>query len=185
MPMLFRKHFPCCVVVIDCFEIFVNPPTDLLPRAQTSRYKHHNTVKYLFGITPEGTVSYISERWGGRTRDKFIIEHCSLLENLVPGDTVLTDRGFDISDSMSFYCSTLKTPSYTLGRNQLSGIEVVQTRRIANIRIHVERMIQNIRSEYSLLSVTQPINFLISLGDSNALLDEIVHVCCTLVNMCD
>ena len=32
--------------------------------------------------------------------DKYITEHCSLLSNLVPGDTVLADRGFDISDSV-------------------------------------------------------------------------------------
>ena len=78
-----------CVVIIDCFEIFVDRPTDLLARAQTySQYKHHNTVKYLIGITPQGTVSYISEGWGGRTSDKYVTEHCSLLSNLVPGDTV-------------------------------------------------------------------------------------------------
>ena len=124
MPMVFRKHYPhCVVIIIDCFEIFVDRPTDLLARAQTySQYKHHNTIKYLIGITPQGTVSYISEGWGGRTSDKFITEHCSLLENLVPGDTVLADRGFDISDSVGAYCSTLRTPVFTLGRSQLSGL---------------------------------------------------------------
>jgi len=74
MPMVVHKHYPRCVVIIDCFEIFVDRPTDLLARAQTySQYKHHNTVKYLIGITPQGTVSYISEGWGGRTSDKYII----------------------------------------------------------------------------------------------------------------
>ena len=163
MPMVFRKHCPRCVVIIDCFEIFVDRPTDLLARAQTySQYKHHNTVKYLIGITPQGTVSYISEGWGGRTSDKYITEHCSLLCNLVPGDTVLADRGFDISDSVGSYCLTLKIPAFTRGKSQLSGIEVEQTRKIANIRIHVERVIGNIRKKFSLLSATQPIDFLTS-----------------------
>ena len=58
MPISFRKHFPSCVVIIDCFEIFLDRPTSLLARAQTySSYKHHNTVKYLIGITPQGTVN--------------------------------------------------------------------------------------------------------------------------------
>ena len=62
MTMDFTKHFPKCVVVIDCFEIFLERPTNLLARAQTySSYKHHNTVTYLIGMTPQGTVSYISE----------------------------------------------------------------------------------------------------------------------------
>ena len=83
MPMVFRKHYPCCIVIIDCFEIFIDRPTELLARAQTySQYKHHNTIKYLIGITPQGTVSYISDGWGGRTSDKFITEHSSFLENL-------------------------------------------------------------------------------------------------------
>ena len=59
---------------------------------------HLNTVKYLIGITPQGTVSYISDRWGGRTSDKYLNEHCSLLDNLALGDTILADCDFDISD---------------------------------------------------------------------------------------
>ena len=51
MPMVFRKHFPSCIVIIDCFEIFLDRPTNLLARAQTySSYKHHNTVKHLIGM---------------------------------------------------------------------------------------------------------------------------------------
>ena len=184
MPMVFRKHCPSCVVIIDCFEIFVDRPTNLLARAQAySQYKHHNTVKYLIGITPQGTVSYISEGWGGRTSDKFITEHSSLLSNLVPGDTILADRGFDITDSVGFYCAAVKTPAFTSGRNQLSGIEVEQTRRIANIRIHVERVIGNIRKKYSILSATQPIQFLMSSDESKCFLDKIVHVCCALIKV--
>ena len=173
MPMVFRKHYPRCVVIIDCFEIFVDHPTDLLARAQTySQYKHHNTVKYLIGITPQGTVSYISEGWGGRTSDKYLTEHCSLLSNLVPGDTVLVDRGFDISDSVGLYCSTLKSPAFTRDKSQLSGIEVEQTRKIDNVRIHVERVIRNLgilEEKNSLLSATQSIDFVTSPNESKTL----------------
>jgi len=49
-------------VVIDCFEVFIEKPTNLLATAQTfSSYKHYNTIKLLIGITPQGTVSYASE----------------------------------------------------------------------------------------------------------------------------
>ena len=78
MPMSFCKHFPKCVVIIDCLEIFLDRPSHLFAQAQTySSYKHHNTVKYLIGITPQRTVSYISEGWGGRTSDKYRALHIS------------------------------------------------------------------------------------------------------------
>ena len=42
---------------------------------------------------------------------------------------------------MGFYCARVRIPSFTKGKKQLSGIEVEQTRHIANVRIHVERVI--------------------------------------------
>ena len=59
--------------------------------------------------------------------DKNLTEHCSLLDNIVPGDTSLADRGFGISDSVGFLCSKLELAAFTNGRAQLSGIEVEQT----------------------------------------------------------
>lgn len=187
MPMDFRKNSPKCVVIIDCFEVFIDRPTSLLARAQTySSYKHHNTIKYLIGITPQGTVSFIAEGWGGRVSDKHLTEHSRLLNNLLPGDTVLADRGFDIKDSVGVYCANLTIPAFTKGKDQLSGIEVEQTRKIANVRIHVERVIGNIRQKFSLLSATQPIEF-VAVEEETMVptLNKIVHVACALINLCD
>lgn len=66
MPLNFRQSFGSkVVVIIDCFEVFIERPSSLLARALTwSNYKHHNTVKFLIGITPQGSISYISEAWG-------------------------------------------------------------------------------------------------------------------------
>ena len=53
LPLDFSKHCPNCVVIIDCFEIFLDSPLNPLAMTQTfSYYKYHNTVKYLIGITP-------------------------------------------------------------------------------------------------------------------------------------
>lgn len=187
MPMTFRNHCPTCVVVIDCFEVFLERPTALLARAQTfSSYKHHNTIKYLIGITPQGTVSFISQGWGGRVSDKHLTENSGILQNLLPGDTVLADRGFNIKESVAVYQANMSIPAFTKGKSQLDAIEVEQTRRIANVRIHVERLIGSIRQKYTFLSATQPID-LVSVEDESILptLDKIVHVCCALVNLCD
>ena len=58
-------------VIIDCFEVFIKRPSDLLTRAATwSSYKHHNAAKFLIGITPQGVVCYISQAWGGQVSDE-------------------------------------------------------------------------------------------------------------------
>lgn len=66
MPMVFRRTLGTRVyVILDCFEIFIDRPSSLLARAQTwSSYKHHNTVKYLIGIAPQGVITFISKWWG-------------------------------------------------------------------------------------------------------------------------
>ena len=76
--------------MIDCFEVFIERPSNLLARAQTfSSYKHHNTMRVLIGITPQGSISFVLEVWGGRTSDKYLTENCGFLEFLVPGDMVM------------------------------------------------------------------------------------------------
>ena len=96
----FRAHFRRCTIVIDGFEIFMECPASLVPRAQTFfNYKKHNTIKLLIGITPQGYLAFISKGWGGRASDVYITENCGLLQKLLPGDMVLANRGFTVQDS--------------------------------------------------------------------------------------
>ena len=63
MPISFQYAFfgKQVTVIIDCFEVF-DRPTNLLARAQSfSNYMHHNTIKILIGISPQGTVCFVSQ----------------------------------------------------------------------------------------------------------------------------
>ena len=184
MPMEFRKHFRKCVVIVDCFEIFVERPTSQGARAQTwSNYKHHNTVKFLIGITPQGSVAFISQGWGGRTSDVHLTENCGLLQKLLPGDLVLADRGFTIEEAAGLYCAEVKVPPFTRGKKQLSRVEVDAARRLSRVRIHVERVIGSIRQKYTILQSILPINMLMcEETETISSIDKITTVCCALCN---
>ena len=76
LPYAFRNAKFCkTACIIDCFEIFMEKPRNLLASAQCySSYKSHCTQKYLIGICPQGSITFISNGWGGRTSDKHITE---------------------------------------------------------------------------------------------------------------
>ena len=188
MPECFRRSFGTKVaVIIDCFEIFIERPSNLKARAITwSNYKHHNTIKVLLGITPQGVISFVSDSWGGRVSDKHLTQNCGILKKLLPGDVVLADRGFDIADSVGTMQASLHIPSFTKGKDQLSALEIEDTRTIANVRIHVERVIGCVRQKFSILQSTLPIHFLIiRKGEEEPLIDHIIRICCALNNLCN
>ena len=184
LPYSFRRSFDKCACIIDCFEIFIERPKDLIARAQTySSYKSHNTMKYLIGITPQGTVSFISKGWGGRTSDKYVTENSGFLDNILPGDVILADRGFAMEESFGLYLGVLKIPAFTKGKQQLDPIEIENTRGLAAVRIHVERVIGYVRKKYTILSSTISHSLLEHNGETVMPLDKIVHVCCALTNV--
>ena len=83
MPNEFKEAFGKNVaVIINCSEVFIDKPTALDTRAQIwSNYKHQNRVKFVIGITPCGSISFISDAWGGRVRDKHIAIELACLIN--------------------------------------------------------------------------------------------------------
>ena len=129
MPMCFRAAYQNKVVVIlDCFELFTETASGARNQVKTySHYKHHQTVKYLIGISPQGSVTFISAGWGGRVSDKHIVQKSGILANLLPGDIVMADRGFRIDEDVAFYQAKLVIPDVTRGKKQLHPIEVENT----------------------------------------------------------
>ena len=188
MPFCFRVHYGLKVTaIIDCFELFIEKPTSLMARACTwSQYKHYNTAKYLIAVTPQGVISFISKGWGGRVSDQFITEHSGFLNNVLSRDIILADRGFLIEESLGARGASLQIPAFTKGKDQLTASEIEKTRNIANVRIHVERVIGSVRQRFTILSATGvlPKDYFQQKKDDVLLLDAIVRVCCALNNMC-
>ena len=61
------------------------------------------------------------------------------------GDSVMADRGFDIEGDLALLGVRLNIPPFLKGKQQLSKHELVETRRIASLRIHVERSMEQLK----------------------------------------
>ena len=99
----------------------------------------------------------------------------------------MADRGFSVLETLGTLRKKLEIPSFTKGQDQMRPDDVEDTLVIANVRIHVERVIGNLRKKYSILNGTLPIDYLLSKGDGTEkliTLDKIVHTTCVLINLC-
>lgn len=177
LPTAFREKFPNTYAIIDGSEIFIETPSDLHMQSSTwSQYKHHNTAKFLVACTPNGAICYISPVYVGSISDVELTRTCGILDTLVdkPGISIMADRGFTIKDMLKELNIDLNIPPFLEGRHQLPAAEVEQGRKIASLRIHVERAIGRLKT-FSILKQTIPISMA-------RLTNQIVCVCAFLSN---
>ena len=110
-------------IILDCTELFIQRPSAMLTQSETwSDYKHHNTWKLLVDVTPNGQVTFLSDLWGGRVSDKQITRESGVLDLLEPGDDVMVDHGFDISNLVLDGVS-VNMPPFLAGREQMTAAE--------------------------------------------------------------
>lgn len=186
-PASFRKNFGTKVTMeIDCTEIFIETPSSPKAAAECfSSYKNHHTIKFLTGISPQRAITYISQGYGGRSSDGFMTQTCGILDNLRPGDFVLADKGFRLDSQFALRGAQLVVPAFVVKRQQLHPLQIEKTRKIANVRIHVERLIGAVKQKYEILQKIVPISMLVKRNQLNvSVIDQIMVVCSAFLNMC-
>lgn len=175
MPPCFKRWYPTTRVIIDCTEFFINTPSSLARQSATwSSYKEHNTVKCLIGIAPHGHVTFVSPVFEGSISDRAITEQSNLLALLERGDSVMADKGFDVQDLLITHGVRLNIPPFKKGEQQMCPEDIASTKKIAAVRIHVERKMQRIKCFR-----------IIGREIDNSLFDcveQLVHVCAMLTN---
>ena len=177
LPHVFKEQYANTFIIIDGSEVFIETPNDLQLQSSTwSNYKHHNTSKFLVGCTPNGAVSFISDLYVGSISDIKLTTISGLVDKLngKSNISVMADRGFTIRDQLKTIGVDLNIPPFIEGRGQLPASEVLEGRKIASVRIHIERVIGRIKN-YSILKGTLPISLA-------RISNHIVCVCAWLVN---
>lgn len=110
-----------------------------------SHYKGTHTLKFLVGVTPAGTISFVSSAYGGRATDKAIFLKENILDKCDPYDAIMVDKGFMIENECSEKYIKLIRPPFLRKKEQFSKNDAEQTADIARARVHVERAIQRIK----------------------------------------
>ncbi|XP_068692343.1 uncharacterized protein [Montipora foliosa] len=148
MPESFKSKYKETRVIIDCTEIKVEMPSSLVLKSQTySNYKSANTLKGLVGISPSGSITFLSQLYTGSISDREITERCGILNMpFQAGDSLMADKGFDIQDLLDPIGVTLNIPPFLQMQDQMPANDVLQTQQIAAERIHVERTINKIKN---------------------------------------
>ena len=141
-------------------------------------------MKVLIAVASTGAITFISKAWTGRVSDKVITQKCGFLNHIEYGDVVLADRGFNIQDDLAVIGARLEIPSFTKGKTQLSKAEVEKSRRLSRVRIHVERVIGQLRIKYKILQQTLPMTLIKRPSDQEvATIDKILLVTAALTNL--
>lgn len=179
LPIPFRARYHNVQSIIDCLEIEIEKPTDPVKQALTwSEYKKCNTLKYLVSATPDGFINYISIGYGGRISDSLLVQTCGYLDQVPAGSSVMADRGFkDIAKYLhERNCNLVRPPSVS-SSTKPTRAEVMESKRIASLRIHIERVIRHIR-EFKYLKPHSVINNNL-IGQT----DSIIRIACALINL--
>jgi hypothetical protein len=192
MPPKVKTLFPRLTGIIDCFEIFIEAPSNLRARAQCwSNYKKHTTVKFLIACSTRGGITFLSKAWGGRVSDVELVMKSGFLTNIPhhPRDQILADRGFTMQDEFAGMAGVeLLTPAFIKGRDQFSAEDVESSRMLSSVRIHVERVIGLMKNRFAILQGTLPLRLIKSIKDESdqtdlASIDKIVGCCAILTNL--
>ena len=136
MPDSFKAIYPNKRVIIDCTDLFCQKSSSFIIQSSLfSHFKHHITYKGLVGISPSGTITFISELYDGSTSDVEIIKRSSILNKELwsKNDDVMEDKEFTIKKQLEPLVATLNIHSCLAGKDQLSQEEVTESQTIAAV----------------------------------------------------
>ena len=175
MPDIFKHNHPNTRVIIDATEFAIEQLSSLLSQSSTfSNYKNKNTVKVLLGITPSGAISFVSKSYEGSISDKRLEEVSGILEKLDAGDEIMADKGFLIQDILASLGVRLNAPPFLKSDCQMASEDVILTKKIAQLRVHVERAIERVKNFHILQNVLPAATW-----DT---VDQVIYVRCMLAN---
>lgn len=163
-PNFLKNRYLNSRAIIDCIDVHVQVPEIEEDRTQFyATYKDWHNFKFFLACAPNGAIIFKSKCYLDKKEDELLINECEFLNLLEKGDTVLTNKEFlSIKPKLKLKGINYFSPPFT--KNAISDI----------IDIHVKQCVNRIKS-FKILS-TLPSDLFLQV-------DEIVHICCCLINL--
>ena len=170
MPATVKELYPNLPEIYDATEMETQKSKDpVAQRLMWSNYKQRHTVKVQTGCDPAGSITSISDAYGGSTSDKHLFVKSGLADKLQNGEAIMVDKGYLIKDVLQGKQVTLLRPPFLKGGQQLEEQDRDQCRTIARHRIVVENVNARVK-RFKILSQKIPVTLL-------PLINETVYVC--------
>ncbi|XP_018307565.1 uncharacterized protein [Mycetomoellerius zeteki] len=179
LPVAFRAYYSHVCAIIDAFEIEIEKPSDSVQQALIwSEYKKCNTLKYLIACAPDGFIIFISSGYGGRISDTLLFQESKIMHILPEKCGIMADRGFKQIQTIlnQNKCELLRPPSISTSTKPTRQ-EVLKTKSIASLRIHIERVIRRVR-EYKILEPHSCLDW-----NTMSYIDSVVTIVAGLINL--
>jgi len=81
----------------------------------------------------------------GSISDKEIVRQSGLLNLLEHGDQLMADKGFTIGDLLPTVGCSVAMPAFLSNKGQFSKNELLDSKQVHNLRVHVERAIRRVK----------------------------------------
>ncbi|PWA15679.1 hypothetical protein CCH79_00020897 [Gambusia affinis] len=166
------RHFPDTQVIVGSSELRCQTAASALLQTETSsKSKAHCVMRGLTGMAPHGAVTFVSSLYEGSVSDTELFMRSGLADRLTEDMAVMVDEGFLISDCVKWkvYC-----PPFLSTKPQTASQNVLQSQKVARLRVHIERLTQRVK-ENKLFDSVIPLSMV---GNIN----KLFTVACLLVN---
>ena len=82
IPEIFKRiYYPSTRCILDCTELYCQRASSLSTQSLLySHYESHVTYKGLFGVSPSGSITFVSQLYDGSISDKEIVRKSGILE---------------------------------------------------------------------------------------------------------
>ena len=95
-----------------------------------SAYKHRTTLKALVCISPCGSLTFVSDLFGGSISDLELVQRSGILDLFEPGDKILVDRGVNILEECTKRQLKMAMPAFLNGRTMFTAHETAEARQV-------------------------------------------------------